>query len=272
VADYFWRSLFLAAFLACASGCVVSASRLTEAQTENRVLKEQHQAQLVEIDSLQRTSREKEGRLAQTEEELALVHELASREKSQLAIYEKERDALYEQCRALVGNAKTSPNASQAVQNLAQRYPCLQFDPDTGLSKLNTDVLFDGDAVALRPEADEMIAYVARILQSPEGKNLKIMVVGHTDDKDASRNDGGESASDRFQLSAVRATVVADAFKRNGIDESRMGIAGYGDHQPIVPNDSPENRGKNRRVEIFVMAPNVPVVGWTETIPGAYRR
>jgi chemotaxis protein MotB len=36
----------------------------------------------------------------------------------------------------------------------------------------------------------------------------------------------------------------------HGIDPSRLSIKGYGDQRPMVPNDTPENRAQNRRVEI----------------------
>ena len=47
-------------------------------------------------------------------------------------------------------------------------------------------------------------------------------------------------------------------------------MAGFGSHQPLAPNVSAADRRKNRRVEIFVMAPEVPIVGWTETTPTLY--
>ena len=41
-------------------------------------------------------------------------------------------------------------------------------------------------------------------------------------------------------------------------------------HQPIAPNTTAADRQKNRRVEIFVMAPDVPVVGWSDSTPSVY--
>jgi len=59
--------------------------------------------------------------------------------------------------------------------------------------------------------------------------------------------------------------------RKAGIPDDRMGIAGFGQHQPISPNDTAESRQKNRRVEIFVVGPDTPVVGWSETLGTLYR-
>ena len=55
-----------------------------------------------------------------------------------------------------------------------------------------------------------------------------------------------------------------------GLANQRIGTMGYGPHQPVAPNKSPDDRRKNRRVEIFVMADEVPVIGWTESTPSLY--
>ncbi len=79
-----------------------------------------------------------------------------------------------------------------------------------------------------------------------------------------------ERYPNNFHLSTARAHAVADRLRREGIGEQRVGVAGFGPHQPIAPNVSPKDRRKNRRVEIFVMAPDVPVVGWTDSISSVY--
>jgi chemotaxis protein MotB len=41
-----------------------------------------------------------------------------------------------------------------------------------------------------------------------------------------------------------------------------MGVSGYGMHQPVEPNKTEASRARNRRVEIFVLAPDASVAGW----------
>jgi chemotaxis protein MotB len=60
--------------------------------------------------------------------------------------------------------------------------------------------------------------------------------------------------------------------KRAGMPEQCMAVAGFGPYQPIAPNTTAQDRQKNRRVEIFIMAPDVPVVGWSDSTPSVYGR
>ncbi len=87
---------------------------------------------------------------------------------------------------------------------------------------------------------------ITRILDKYPEYNMNIK--GHTDDVPI--------VSDRYpsnwELSAGRATAVLRHFIKNGIDPLRLTATGYGSILPIVPNNSDENRAKNRRVE-FVL-------------------
>jgi phosphoribosylformimino-5-aminoimidazole carboxamide ribonucleotide (ProFAR) isomerase len=66
-------------------------------------------------------------------------------------------------------------------------------------------------------------------------------------------------------LSTARALAVAEFLKQSGLPERQIGVSGFGGHQPIATNSTPEDRRRNRRVEIFVLPPEAPIVGWTET-------
>jgi chemotaxis protein MotB len=267
-----WR-LLLTAIGPLLCGCLlVPKTKLNEAQTENHVLTEQNRAQLTEINNLREHGRTLEDRLMQTEEELALYHEQNGRDCKQLAEYEKEHAALYRQYQALTRSAHLPPSTGEQLQALAKRHPSLQFDPATGLCKLDTDILFDSGDAELKPAAEGLLADLARVLKSPEMENLKVMVVGHTDAQLIGKKPVREKHPDNFQLSTARALAVAQVLKRCGLAEQRLGVAGFGAHQPVAPNDTAANRHKNRRVEIFVLAPEVPVVGWTDSIPSVYRK
>jgi len=50
-----------------------------------------------------------------------------------------------------------------------------------------------------------------------------------------------------------RADKIAEELAKRGIEANRMQTAGYGASRPIAPNDTAENRAKNRRVEITIL-------------------
>ena len=199
------------------------------------------------------------------------MQERAGLDKKQLEGYERERDQLYDQVKGLAfGRGRLPPELCQQFAELSQRYPGLQFDPETGISKLDTDILFDSGQAVLKPGAEQLLDQLVRVLKSPAAGDLKIMVAGHTDNQLIAGRDVREKYPNNFHLSTARALAVADRMKRAGLPEQRMAVAGFGASQPIAPNATAQDRQKNRRVEILVMAPDVPVVGWSDSTPSVY--
>jgi outer membrane protein OmpA-like peptidoglycan-associated protein len=104
------------------------------------------------------------------------------------------------------------------------------------------DVLFDFDKYGLRADTRDKLDRIIGILKK-KYPDREIIVEGHTD------SIGGREYNDR--LSENRARSVARHLKpRTGHD--RISFRGYGSDKPIAPNDSAENRQKNRRVEIII--------------------
>jgi OOP family OmpA-OmpF porin len=73
-----------------------------------------------------------------------------------------------------------------------------------------------------------------------------IEVAGHTDSD-------GDAAANKT-LSEKRAQAVADYLVLAGLPTDRLKAAGYGSTQPVAPNDSDENKAKNRRIDFMVSA------------------
>jgi OOP family OmpA-OmpF porin len=98
-------------------------------------------------------------------------------------------------------------------------------------------------AAILQPDAEPLLDELADILgQCP---NVAVEVAGHTD------SDGSEAANRR--LSQERAAAVRQALARRGVEAERLSAVGYGQAQPIAPNDTPENKARNRRIELIVI-------------------
>ena len=252
-------------------GCVVPQSRYAVIETQNRALQEQNRAQLAEIENLNVHARNTVDQLQRAEEELALLEDRAGLDSRRLANYRDEREQMRQQFAGLAnGRSHVSAAMSGRLAEISKRYPSLVFDPQTGIAKLDTDILFDSGQTELKPGADKVLSELAAVLQTPDALDLKLMVAGHTDDRRMAKRPARDKYPTNFHLSTARAVAVAKAMSRFGIDSSRMGVAGFAEHQPIAPNVTASDRIKNRRVELFVLAPDVPIVGWTETIPSVY--
>jgi len=150
-------------------------------------------------------------------------------------------------------------SATQKFKDLAQKYPGLKFDPETGVSQLGNDFLFDSGSTHIRNDALPVINGIAKILNEGEAKHLKVLVVGHTDDRRISKESTKKLHPTNWHLSTNRANEVLLALNKAGINESRMGSAGYSMFRPVEPNTTDKARSQNRRVEVYVLAPDSPI-------------
>jgi outer membrane protein OmpA-like peptidoglycan-associated protein len=76
-------------------------------------------------------------------------------------------------------------------------------------------------------------------------KDVRILISGHTD------NVGSNTYNQN--LSQRRAESVKNYLLTKGIKEDRMLSVGMGDKEPILPNDTAENRALNRRITITIL-------------------
>ena len=57
-----------------------------------------------------------------------------------------------------------------------------------------------------------------------------------------------------WELASTRAvSVIEQLLKNEKLESKRFLVAGFGENKPIAPNDTPENRSKNRRVELIIL-------------------
>lgn len=110
-------------------------------------------------------------------------------------------------------------------------------------------VLFDTNSAELRPEGAQLIRSLAEPLRDYLAHHDEaIMVSGFTDN--ATITPRPQGFRDNWELSSQRALTVTRALTANGVPQEAIFAAGFGETHPVAPNDSPENRAKNRRVEI----------------------
>jgi len=96
---------------------------------------------------------------------------------------------------------------------------------------------------------DEFIPVLDKLIEMLESIEGDISVEGHTDDIPIKT----VKFPSNWDLSVARALEVAHGLFDDGfISQDRFSISGFSDTLPLVPNDSPDNRRRNRRVEIIL--------------------
>lgn len=106
------------------------------------------------------------------------------------------------------------------------------------------NIFFEFAKSTLKPESYAELNNVVKLLEN--NPTMRIEISGHTD------NVGSQKAN--LRLSLQRAKSVVDYLEAQGIDKDRLEAKGYGYSQPIAPNDTPEGRELNRRVEFKVLS------------------
>ncbi|MGA2061015.1 MAG: hypothetical protein ABSG67_11075 [Thermoguttaceae bacterium] len=97
-----WQVFLALGSICLISGCLfTSKTSLNSAQAQSRILSEQNAAQLAEIENLKSHGNDMENKLNLSEEQIALLKQQVDLDLRQMANYEREHSALYEQFKAL---------------------------------------------------------------------------------------------------------------------------------------------------------------------------
>lgn len=118
--------------------------------------------------------------------------------------------------------------------------------PDNRLKlDIPSDISFDTGRAEIKSNFRPVLDSFATSLSNNPG--TQVTIIGHTD------SSGSDAVNN--PLSFNRAANTREYLINRGISPNRIIADGRGSREPIVANDTPENRAKNRRVEIFVAEP-----------------
>jgi len=119
-----------------------------------------------------------------------------------------------------------------------------KLDPiEIGAKVILKNIFFEFGKSTLKTESYIQLDNVVLLMQSTPG--LRIEISGHTD------NVGSAKANQK--LSEDRSRAVVDFLVSRGIELSRLEYKGYGFSQPVAPNNTPDGRSQNRRVEFTIV-------------------
>jgi chemotaxis protein MotB len=112
---------------------------------------------------------------------------------------------------------------------------------------LPAEVLFPSGSAQLSKDGELKVLEVGFILKRLADR--RFLVVGHTDNVPLK----GAANQDNWQLSTDRALTVTRVLVQAGMKPDSLIAAGAGENDPVVKNDSTQNRARNRRIEIQLM-------------------
>lgn len=135
-----------------------------------------------------------------------------------------------------------------AENNLSNKIDVEQNDRYITLT-FKDGILFDSGKADIKDTAIDILRDVVDEISKYKDNNIKIE--GHTDNMPINT----ARFPNNWYLSAARAISVATYFiDEKNFSPDRISTEGYGEYKPKAPNDTPENRNKNRRVEIKIFS------------------
>ncbi|WP_431134161.1 OmpA/MotB family protein [Psychroserpens mesophilus] len=183
-----------------------------------------------------------------------------------VVISENQKKALRESLKnvppAYLATAKTLKDSMNlALQfNLKESMDTIEEDDDIAIKieetvvmiSISDKMLFNSGSYKISDKADAILQKIANVVNSEE--SLDIMVEGHTDNQTFKQN---ASIKDNWDLSVLRATSVVKKLQdKYGVAPEKLIAAGRSFYQPLVDNDTKENRATNRRTRIVIL-PNI---------------
>jgi len=112
------------------------------------------------------------------------------------------------------------------------------------------DLLFPPGGYRLTPAGEAALSQYLPQLRSLKG--TKVVVYGFTDSEPIGPELRQAGIADNIELSSRRASNVAAYFRSQGVDPNILSAKGFGATRPIAPNDTPQGRTQNRRIEIVL--------------------
>ncbi|MBW4973562.1 Flagellar motor protein [Roseovarius sp. EC-HK134] len=232
------------------------AAQATEAQKQQALLNQQVAALRQQLSGLQALLDESKAREAETEVQLqslgnelntALARVAAEERRRRIAeeerarLLEAEKEDLEKYRSEFFGRLRDVLGQQQGVQIVGDRFV------------FSSEVLFAPGEADLSAAGQSEIAKVAGILRNvigdiPEGIDWVLQVDGHTDNVPIIE---GARFADNWALSQARAlSVVRYLTGALGFPAGRLSANGYGEFQPVNPEDTPAARAQNRRIEL----------------------
>lgn len=259
-----WPSVVACALLLAGAGCV-TRGRFDAVQAERDALQERvgrleaseesldkERVRLIaELDDLHQTRDQLDIDVKRLREKEASLSAQLEQQQTELAARGSEIDRLRSTYEGLVKDLEKEVAAGQI--EITQLREGLQLN-------LAQEILFPSGSAEVSPAGAVVLAKVAeRVSSLPH----TVVVEGHTDNVPIHSS----RYPTNWELAGARASRVVRILADHGVDPKRLSAVSVGEFQPRAPNDTPEGRAKNRRIEI-TLKPVAPAEPAARSTPG----
>jgi chemotaxis protein MotB len=241
-----------------ASGCVSSGTfkKMEAGKNQEIAALQQEKASLEQKkSSLDQQNAELKQQVSSLDQQKSTLEKQKAELEQEKAAAQQQVGSLEQQKAALLASSQQRQQQyEELVQGLSKEVEKGQLQVRQYQNMLAVDlaeqIFFDSGRASLKAGGKEVLKKVAGALKGYENKIIR--VVGHTDNVPVAKSLQAVFPSN-WELSVARATNVVRFLQVSGIPPERMVPSGRAEFDPVAPNDTPEGRQKNRRIEIMLI-------------------
>ncbi|MCI0506163.1 MAG: OmpA family protein [Gammaproteobacteria bacterium] len=209
-------------------------SEITALQQEKAALEQQSAELQKQRSELEKQSAALEAEIAKLQQQTASLE----KDKSNLENANRQRKAQYDRlARQMSAEVQKGELKVRQYQNM------LSVD-------VAEQMFFDSGRAKIKSSGQDVLKKLGEALKEYDDKVIR--VVGHTDNVPVAKSLQAKYPTN-WELSVARATNVVHALQDAGVAPERLVASGRGEYEPIAPNDTAENKQKNRRIEIMLI-------------------
>ena len=170
-----------------------------------------------------------------------------------MVVFQKGRRSDIEKIQSLQSELSELKNTKELLekklsQEIKDKKVKLKMEDKGLVITFVAEVLFDSGKAKLRKDSLPILDKVVSVLEK-DVPNNNINIEGHTDNQPIKYS----RWKSNWELSAHRALSVLHYLESKGVNPKKLSATGYGEYRPVAPNDTPEHRQLNRRVEIVII-------------------
>ena len=217
-----------------------AATRIEQLEASNAALSEERVVLIDEIEDLRQRREELEGKVEVLEQVRGELETNLQETESELLRHTEEVQQLRQTYGGLVADLESEVAAGRIeIDRLREGL----------ILNLPQEILFGSGSAQLSERGRAVVGKLAERLATGFHR---IEVRGHTDNI-AIQGSLAERYPSNWELAGARAASVVRLLAERGVPPDRMSAVSFGEFQTVAPNDTPEGRASNRRIEIRLL-------------------